>query len=110
GQGITGDFLPHVFERFRQADATATRSTGGLGLGLSIVRHLVELHGGTVSAASHGAGQGASFTVRLALRSALAVGHSPPRRSTPSGVRTTLPLLTGVRVLVVDDEAEMREL
>ncbi len=98
GQGIPRDFLPHVFERFRQADATATRSTGGLGLGLAIVRHLVELHGGTVTAASEGPGQGATFTVRLALLS--------PAASLDEGSAQ----LAGVRVLVVDDEAEMREL
>ena len=67
GQGIRPDFLPHVFERFRQADATATRAHGGLGLGLAIVRHLVELHGGTVAASSSGEGQGATFTVQLPL-------------------------------------------
>ncbi|MGO8971402.1 MAG: PAS domain-containing protein [Myxococcaceae bacterium] len=98
GQGITRDFLPHVFERFRQADSTATRSTGGLGLGLAIVRHLVELHGGTVTAASEGPGQGATFTVRLAL--------VRPGASEDAGSAR----LAGVRVLVVDDEAEMREL
>ena len=65
GQGIAPEFLPHVFDRFRQADQKITRQHGGLGLGLSIVRHLVELHGGTVRAESEGAGLGATFTVRL---------------------------------------------
>jgi PAS domain S-box-containing protein len=65
GQGISPDFLPHVFDRFRQADSTTTRHVGGLGLGLAIVRHLAELHGGTVMAASEGEGRGASFTLRL---------------------------------------------
>jgi signal transduction histidine kinase len=65
GQGISRDFLPHAFERFRQAESGLTRAHGGLGLGLAIVRHLVELHGGTVSASSQGAGKGATFTVRL---------------------------------------------
>ena len=65
GQGITADFLPHVFDRFRQADSTPTRNFGGLGLGLAIVRHLAELHGGTVSVASEGEGRGATFTLRL---------------------------------------------
>lgn len=67
GQGIEPDFLPYVFDRFRQADSTITRSHGGLGLGLAIVRHLVELHGGTVYAESQGKGQGATFTVNLSL-------------------------------------------
>src|SRR4029079_2510287 len=67
GRGISPEFLPYVFERFRQADSTSTRKFGGLGLGLAIVRHLVELHGGSVLAESHGAEKGASFTVRLPL-------------------------------------------
>src|SRR5207253_1506512 len=67
GQGISPEFLPHVFDRFRQADSSITRLHGGLGLGLAIVRHLVELHGGTVSAASAGEGKGATFTVKLPL-------------------------------------------
>ena len=65
GQGISPEFLPHVFERFRQADPSSTRLHSGLGLGLAIVRHLVELHGGTVSADSAGEGHGSTFTVRL---------------------------------------------
>lgn len=73
GIGIRADFLPHVFDRFRQCDATATRAHGGLGLGLAIVRHLVELHGGTVHASSAGEGQGATFLVTLPLR--IAAGH-----------------------------------
>jgi PAS domain S-box-containing protein len=105
GQGIRPDFLPHVFERFRQADATATRAHGGLGLGLAIVRHLVELHGGTVSASSAGEGQGSLFTLRLPLPSALPLerteeGTLPPQRIS----------LAGLRLLVVDDEADTREM
>jgi signal transduction histidine kinase len=65
GQGISPEFLPHVFERFRQGDATTTRPIGGLGLGLAIVRHLAELHGGTVTAASEGVGRGSTFTLSL---------------------------------------------
>jgi signal transduction histidine kinase len=65
GQGISKDFLPHVFDRFRQGDGTTTRSFGGLGLGLAIVRHLAELHGGTVRAHSEGEGRGATFTLLL---------------------------------------------
>ena len=67
GPGIEAEFLPHVFERFRQADSSITRAHTGLGLGLAIVRHLIELHGGTVTAESNGIGKGASFTVRLPL-------------------------------------------
>ena len=65
GQGISPEFLPHVFERFRQGDSTTTRPIGGLGLGLAIVRHLAELHGGTVVASSAGEGMGATFTLSL---------------------------------------------
>ena len=71
GKGIHPNFLPYVFDRFRQADSSYSRRDGGLGLGLSIVRHLVELHGGTVSATSSGEGQGATFTVKLPLRTDL---------------------------------------
>jgi signal transduction histidine kinase len=71
GQGIAADLLPHIFERFRQGDCAAARQHGGLGLGLAIVRHLVELHGGTVRAASPGAGAGATFTISLPLKSEL---------------------------------------
>jgi PAS domain S-box-containing protein len=104
GQGITPDFLPHIFERFRQAESPSTRTHGGLGLGLSIVRELIELHGGTVSVESPGEGQGATFTVKLpipAVRPAEKAGRSVP------GVA---PILAGVQVLVVDDEADAREL
>ncbi|CAM3738025.1 PAS domain S-box protein [Corallococcus sp. ZKHCc1 1396] len=114
GQGISPAFLPHVFERFRQADSGTTRKTGGLGLGLSIVRHLVEMHGGTVAAASAGDGQGATFTVRLPLS---IIQHRdaalPPPLRLPSGPGTEPvhpPELNGVRVLVVDDEEDAREL
>ncbi|HZI12021.1 MAG TPA: ATP-binding protein, partial [Myxococcus sp.] len=113
GRGIPAEFLPHVFERFRQADASTTRQYGGLGLGLSIVRHLVEMHGGTVSAASEGEGRGATFTVRLplsvALRRELVL---PPASKKPEPLRPSLPCppqLAGLRVLVVDDEADTRE-
>ncbi|HEV8311292.1 MAG TPA: ATP-binding protein, partial [Methylomirabilota bacterium] len=108
GQGIPADFLPYVFERFRQADVTTTRAHAGLGLGLAIVRHLVELHGGRVKAESPGGGAGASFTVSLPLL----LGGRPTGASAPSGT-TPLPdaepTLDGVHVLLVDDEADARE-
>jgi len=106
GIGIHPDFVPHVFERFRQADSSTTRTHGGLGLGLAIVRHLVELHGGTVGAESAGEGQGAAFTVRLPVRAdvpALAPRADSTDRSDPPGT------LRGTRVLVVDDDPDARE-
>lgn len=108
GQGISADFLPYVFERFRQANSSSTRAQGGLGLGLSIVYHLVELHGGTVWAESPGVGQGATFFVQLPL---LKTKNKEKTNVTPSPDRPTNPaFLDGLRVLVVDDEAGMREL
>ena len=105
GQGIAPGFLPHVFERFRQADSSTGRAHGGLGLGLAIVRHVTEAHGGTVSAASPGVGQGAIFVVCLPVR---AVRVRPPQG--PGVEEETKPaVLTDARVLVVDDEADARE-
>jgi len=113
GKGIAPHFLPYVFERFRQENSSTTRSYGGLGLGLAIVRHLVELHGGTVSVNSPGAGQGATFAVQLPLASALTEANERSRfqeaiEHTVS--LNSLPVLDGLRVLVVDDEADAREL
>jgi PAS domain S-box-containing protein len=105
GQGIRPDFLPHVFERFRQADATATRAHGGLGLGLAIVRHLVELHGGTVSASSEGEGRGSAFTVQLPLGAAVPLERSPAEALPRPGTS-----LAGLRLVVVDDEPDTREM
>jgi CheY-like chemotaxis protein len=113
GNGIPSEFLPYVFERFRQADSTTTRSHGGLGLGLAIVRHLVELHGGTVRAESAGVGQGATFTVALPVRAVSATGDAQAIRAAlvrASPAAKGEQVLTGVRVLVVDDEADAREL
>jgi signal transduction histidine kinase/CheY-like chemotaxis protein len=106
GVGIHPDFVPHVFERFRQADSSTTRTHGGLGIGLAIVRHLVELHGGTVGAESAGEGQGATFTVRLPVRADMPVlAH----RAEPSERRDPATTLHGTRVLVVDDDPDTRE-
>jgi PAS domain S-box-containing protein len=107
GAGIEPDFLPHIFERFKQANAKSTRSHGGLGLGLAIVKHLVELHGGSVSATSAGARQGSSFLVRLPLTAA-ASRASTPLVGPPSRIVT--PALDGLRILVVDDERDVRML
>jgi PAS domain S-box-containing protein len=113
GKGIAPEFLPHVFDRFRQADATSTRAFGGLGLGLAIVRQLVELHGGTVRVESAGVGQGASFTVNLPLAAVRgATGELEdvrPQTAALSEFEFTSQL-EGVRVLVVDDEADTCEL
>ena len=105
GFGISREFLPHVFERFRQADSATTRAHGGLGLGLAIVRHLVELHGGTVCADSEGFEHGAIFTVRLPLSHTTASA----RRHEASAEPSVPPLLEGTRVVVVDDDPETRE-
>ena len=113
GKGIAPEFLPYVFERFRQENSSTTRSYGGLGLGLAIVRHLVELHGGTVYADSPGEGQGATFSVYLPLVSVLPeVRDDSPSHSTIEAnvPLDSLPELDGLRVLVVDDEADAREL
>jgi PAS domain S-box-containing protein len=104
GKGIAPAFLPHVFEYFRQADGTTTRSVGGLGLGLAISRHLVELHGGTIQADSGGEGQGATFTVALPLLPE----PTPITEPTPSAPNR--PRLDGLWVLVVDDNADTRAL
>jgi PAS domain S-box-containing protein len=112
GQGIKPEFVPYVFDRFRQADSSTTRTFGGLGLGLAIVRHLVELHGGTVQAASAGENQGASFTVRLPLTPESLVldrPEVPQPIPSPCLALADLPSLQGIRVLVVDDEADARD-
>lgn len=106
GQGISAEFLPYVFERFRQADGTSTRLHGGLGLGLAIVRHLVEMHNGTVYAASDGEGTGATFTVQLPtieLQPAQLIEKNQARLD-------SFPILDGLQVLVVDDSADTLEL
>jgi PAS domain S-box-containing protein len=115
GAGIRPEFITHVFERFRQADASMTRRHGGLGLGLSIVKHLVEQHGGLVRAESPGEGLGSSFTIELPLAKEISskasarsrmIASAPP----PAAPELTLRDLTGVSVLVVDDDRDAREL
>jgi CheY-like chemotaxis protein len=113
GIGIRADFLPHIFERFRQADSAAGREHAGLGLGLAIVRNLVELHGGTVYATSGGEGQGATFRVRLPVRIVHpdwqpATERVHPRHgdSAPPPLLTDLPSLSGTHVLAVDDDPD----
>lgn len=111
GQGIDPAFLPHVFDRFKQADSSTTRRIGGLGLGLALVRHIVEMHGGTVAVESEGIGRGARFTVRLPVR---AVQPTPTPAVAPDEP-AVVPQpndparLAGVRVLVVDDEPDARD-
>jgi CheY-like chemotaxis protein len=109
GQGIATELLPHVFERFRQADSSNTRSNGGLGLGLSIVRQLVELHRGMVTAESSGENAGTTFRVMLPLPNLPEVPNAAEKteRNSPT---TAQHLLSGLRVLVVDDEQDTREL
>ena len=112
GKGIEPEFLPHIFDRFSQSDMSQTRRHGGLGLGLALVKQLVELHGGTIEAAS--AGAGATFTVTLPLRAPqvaaqkAAAGHCRSCERPGSDPFADLPRLDGVRVLVVDDQEEAR--
>lgn len=113
GIGIEAEFLPQVFDRFRQADATTTRTHGGLGLGLSIARQLVELHGGSIRASSDGLGTGATFVVSLPL-TVMRVHAHRAHPTTASGEAAAGPAmdldLQGVKILIVDDEPDARVL
>lgn len=112
GPGIDPEFLPHVFERFRQRDSSGTRPFGGLGLGLAIVRSLVELHGGSVTASNRGAGTGASFVVALPIAEPLdlAPAQAPPAAAPEDGDQDVAVPLLGRRVLLVEDDQDSREL
>jgi len=105
GDGIDPEFLPHVFDRFRQADSTSSRKHGGLGIGLTIVKHIVTLHRGTVRVASRGRGHGSTFTVTLPL----SVAQANTSRPSTQPRRAELPSLKDLRILVVDDEPDARE-
>lgn len=113
GEGIDSEFLPHIFDRFRQADSSSRRAHGGLGLGLAIVRHVTELHGGNVQVTSEGLGRGATFVVRLPLSSAL-TSLAAPRPALapppPSAVIEPNGDLSGLRVVVVDDDPDGRDM
>jgi CheY-like chemotaxis protein/anti-sigma regulatory factor (Ser/Thr protein kinase) len=106
GKGILPETLPHIFDRFRQADSSTTRQYGGLGLGLSIVREIVELHGGSVSARSEGENAGATFTVTLPPCSEADAAEAAPAAPASGGANR----LESIRILVVDDDADARAL
>src|SRR5258705_3720005 len=112
GEGISAEFLPYIFNRFQQGDGTITRRHGGLGLGLAIARHLVEMHGGTIEAASEGLDKGATFSVSIPLRSSgslvspTPISAAPERASNGGGVLS----LKGLRILAIDDEPDVRDM
>jgi len=106
GQGITPELLPHIFDRFTQGDSSTTRRTSGLGLGLTLAREIVALHGGSITAESAGTDQGSAFTVSLAATPSVPTASESPVASPVHGRRT--PQLTGLSILVVDDEADAR--
>ncbi|MGC4005278.1 MAG: ATP-binding protein [Pirellulales bacterium] len=110
GIGIAAEFLPHVFDRYRQADGSITRSQGGLGLGLAIVRNLVELHGGSVSAYSAGEGKGATFVVTLPFSPVGVVSDEKPQLDSQEQSADFKRMLNGIQVLIVDDEFDSREM
>ncbi|HKY43440.1 MAG TPA: CHASE domain-containing protein [Pyrinomonadaceae bacterium] len=109
GQGISKEFLPYVFDRFRQADSTTTRQHGGLGLGLAIARHLIEIHGGMIKAESLGEGRGSKFTIKLPLFEASPLAADSPEASQFKAIRSPQ-LLSGLNVLLVDDDSDTLKL
>jgi signal transduction histidine kinase/ActR/RegA family two-component response regulator len=113
GEGIEPEFLPHIFEPFRQQDSSPARAHGGLGLGLTIARHLIALHGGSIRAESPGPGRGSTFTVNFPLTPGIQNVSTPERRPTDDSLQPPAPRLAPVeqpRVLVVEDDADAREL
>jgi CheY-like chemotaxis protein len=112
GEGIDPSFLPHMFEVFRQPDTSTTRPHGGLGIGLSIAKHLVELHGGSLMGESAGKGHGATFVVRIPISPLISAtrGVSSVAGTTRKSTRPLPPMPEGLRVLVVDDEPDAQEL
>jgi PAS domain S-box-containing protein len=110
GKGISPEFLPYVFDRFRQADASSTRRYGGLGLGLSLVKYLVELHGGTIEASSNGEGKGSTFKALLPVPAVSRSREPETAAVTATAIDSRKAILAGVRALVVDDEDDAREL
>ena len=108
GEGIAPSFVPYVFDRFRQADGTSTRTHMGLGLGLAIVRRLVELHGGTVGVRSAGPGKGATFTVRLPIAPKSAIAAPEEAGAFQEKLEEPEPALTGLRILVVEDDESLQ--
>lgn len=109
GEGIPEDFLPHIFERFKQVDASTTRRYGGLGLGLSIAKHITELHGGTISAHSPGQGKGATFSVRLPLQENAAGDVTIPQPGRAPGASPVATALAGRSIVIVEDDAATAE-
>lgn len=114
GTGIAADFLPHIFDTFRQSDSRSTRSHGGLGIGLSIAKHLIDLHGGSIEARSEGPGKGSEFIVRLPvsplISATLGVAKVPAATSTPALPLARPEVLAGLSVLILDDEEDARDL
>jgi PAS domain S-box-containing protein len=110
GKGISPDFMPYIFDRFRQADASSARRYGGLGLGLTLVKHLVELHGGTIEVISAGEDKGASFIILLPVRAVVAPIAEYESESLPLAAMREATDLSGIRALVIDDEEDAREL